>query len=326
MKKTFVALPLIAALMLGALTACAPDPTVGYGIPSQIQQVDSVVSVNVIQPDAISGIDGVQYTIVLEPKLNAVKLAEKANDITEKIMQATEVSENWGVRFRSGQREIGMSQAAYILDHPEYAPAPTPTPGVTETPEAEPTAEATEQPEAVDSYAVQLQVINEVFKTDGALLVKTYDALAGYVEVSFSDQTRLEEFFTNTAAAIDLSGWKHRGDFELNLIIANQAKNGIITPTGVSVSNEINVNEPQKEGISKLLFFPESAVAMYRAIPAEEIVPLSTAIRSRGLYEEILVTYEGNRNSTSTGLISTALRSVKTPDAQYVITDISPEY
>ena len=313
MKKSLIALP-VALLVLVGMTACTGQPLPGGGVPLEIQKNSAVVSVNTVQPDAVSGVDGAIYMVHLKESLEAKDMATAANEVTKRIADSVDDKSEWGVRFRSGNKEIGISKEAYLADHPELAEGYTP----------KPVEEGVEVPPVRDSFAEQLAAIGEIQKVEGALLVKTYDALAGYVDVSFVGQERAEEFYNASALAIDASGWKNRGDFSLRLTLVTQDKKHIIESTGVSIVADINASADPNGVVSGLLAFPETSMAMYRAVLAVEGTEFShVTVGSRGGGERLVIVSSKSIDPVINLAIYTAIHSVVTEDAPYVRLDIT---
>jgi hypothetical protein len=278
-----------------------------------VQQNSDILSVNAVQPDALGGTDGTIYIVRVDSTLDDAAFAAKANDITKEIATHTTITEHWGVRFRSGHKEIGMSEDSYLTDHPEVSSVPAK--GVTATPA--PTAPANPR----DSYAEQLVAISASLKVPGVVAAKSYDSLDGYLNVSITDPKNFEGIYKATTKALDDSKWKKRADFSLIMNLVSQSPDGILTPTGVSLQASIVINKIQTAGLSALLTYPESAVAMYNTLASVKGATYSSVeIGSRGVSESLDVHVNGPDFATA---VYAATATVNTPDAQHVKVNVS---
>lgn len=309
MKKHLLTLPIVIAIALGGLTACTTETTPVAGIPAMIEENSNVAAVNVLQGDAIDGKIGAIYVVKVASSITSEELAATARDTTDMLARNTDASENWGIRFRSGNKEIGMAQSAYLADHPEVIQTVNGVSNATPTPSPLPIEGAR------DSYAEQVKAIDAVIGQNGILSVGSYDAPEGYFSPSVSDQANFEGAYGVSVAALDQSGWKNRGDFRVTLNLVTQTPEGIVQQTGTSVTANVLIAD-QNGGISTLLGFPETTVAMYRAaLGVPEAVYTTVTIASRGASEDISIKVE---NPDLIRSVYAAVQSVQTEDSPFV--------
>jgi len=290
-----VGLSVAVVLASSVLYGCS-SPVEADDVESNILSVPSVSDVYIQKVDSRNPNTPIAYNITLEHDLGIYKSKSASKEVAD-VIAAYQDEGAWSLHVRNDDYEVGISSDVYSMTIPQEIPT------IEEAPDGSVATETNELAtplDPIDSFGSQYSVAYKISKLDGVEAFSLFDGLAGYMEISITDQSLIEEYTEQISTILDESDFRNKGTFAIVFNVLDKDGNDVRN-VRQSIRIEIDYRNEDSDGFwSKSIIFPTESIGLYRSLlSAEGVAYKEITLRSLNAHQELYVTIAGRRDNAA---------------------------